>query len=116
MNASYILAGLEGMLFQMLDREVDIKLTANIKDTLNHIVQTPAQKLGFWLSLCKSVLAASSGTSKLTYECCKLYSGLSPVTISLVTFLVAGVQLYNRHFVSVCLSFCPGRFLGIGKG
>ena len=35
---------------------------------------------------------------------------LSPLTLLYTGFLVAGVQLYNRHFVSVCLSVRLSRF------
>ena len=51
----------------MLDRETDGKLMSDIRDTLSHVIQATAiNKLAFWLSICKSVLAASSGRLLLT--------------------------------------------------
>ena len=54
--------GLEGAIFCLLDRESDHKLIADARDLLSHIVQAVAlENLGFWVELCKSVLAASTG-------------------------------------------------------
>nr|CAB3252346.1 HEAT repeat-containing protein 5B-like [Phallusia mammillata] len=53
--------GLEGALFFLLDREIDPELTSDVRDSLSHILQHLAlDNIGFWLSLCKSTLAASS--------------------------------------------------------
>ena len=54
--------GLEGMLFSMLDMETDDKLRKNINDTLISMLHELAgEDLARWLSLCKAVLAASTG-------------------------------------------------------
>ena len=54
--------GLEGMLFSMLDMETDEKLRTNINDTLISMLHELAgEDLARWLSLCKAVLAASTG-------------------------------------------------------
>ncbi|CAK8692902.1 unnamed protein product [Clavelina lepadiformis] len=59
--------GLEGALFSILDKEVDMKLTSDTRDTLSHIFQALAlNKLSFWVALCKSVLAASTDTVTLS--------------------------------------------------
>uniref|UniRef100_H2Z3U9 HEAT repeat-containing protein 5B n=1 Tax=Ciona savignyi TaxID=51511 RepID=H2Z3U9_CIOSA len=55
---------LEGALFSLLDREMNSQLSSDIRDTINHILQDLAlNHLTFWLTLCKSVLAASSEKS-----------------------------------------------------
>uniref|UniRef100_H2Y0W9 HEAT repeat-containing protein 5B n=1 Tax=Ciona intestinalis TaxID=7719 RepID=H2Y0W9_CIOIN len=59
--------GLEGALFSLLDREMNTKLASDIRDTINHILQDLAMKnLRFWLTLCKSVLAASTDNTALS--------------------------------------------------
>ena len=56
--------GLEGAVFSLLDRECNRKLISDSRDLLIHIVQAVAlDNLAFWVDLCKSVLAASTGTS-----------------------------------------------------
>ncbi|XP_078516049.1 HEAT repeat-containing protein 5B [Lissotriton helveticus] len=56
--------GLEGVLFGMLDREIDRKLCSDIHDTLGHMLSSLAvNKLSHWLLLCKDVLAATSDVS-----------------------------------------------------
>ncbi|XP_039260448.2 HEAT repeat-containing protein 5B-like [Styela clava] len=58
--------GLEGALFALLDHECDSMIMSDTRDTLNHILHSMALgRLGFWLPLCKSVLAASTDTSAL---------------------------------------------------
>ena len=58
----YCVSGLEGAVFSLLDRESDRKIQADAKDLLSHIVQAVAlDNLGFWVQICKSVLAASTG-------------------------------------------------------
>lgn len=48
----------------MLDRETDTKLRSSIHDTLTSMLQElAAGELARWLSLCKVVLSASTGTS-----------------------------------------------------
>ncbi|XP_078491480.1 HEAT repeat-containing protein 5B-like [Ciona intestinalis] len=60
-------SGLEGALFSLLDREMNTKLASDIRDTINHILQDLAMKnLRFWLTLCKSVLAASTDNTALS--------------------------------------------------
>uniref|UniRef100_H2Z3V0 HEAT repeat-containing protein 5B n=1 Tax=Ciona savignyi TaxID=51511 RepID=H2Z3V0_CIOSA len=62
-------SGLEGALFSLLDREMNSQLSSDIRDTINHILQDLAlNHLTFWLTLCKSVLAASSALSKIEHE------------------------------------------------
>ncbi|XP_061467577.1 HEAT repeat-containing protein 5A isoform X3 [Rhineura floridana] len=53
--------GLEGALLSLLDKELDAKLCQDIRETLNHmLISVGAEKLSFWLKLCKDVLAASA--------------------------------------------------------
>ncbi|XP_045143585.1 HEAT repeat-containing protein 5A [Echinops telfairi] len=53
--------GLEGALLTLLDKETDHRLCCDIKETLNHMLTSMAvEKLSFWLTLCKDVLAASA--------------------------------------------------------
>uniref|UniRef100_H2Z3V1 HEAT repeat-containing protein 5B n=1 Tax=Ciona savignyi TaxID=51511 RepID=H2Z3V1_CIOSA len=60
-------SGLEGALFSLLDREMNSQLSSDIRDTINHILQDLAlNHLTFWLTLCKSVLAASSDNTALS--------------------------------------------------
>lgn len=59
--------GLEGALFTLLDRESDVGLRRDIKETLVHMMTSSATsgKLGHWLKLCKDVLSATSGELNL---------------------------------------------------
>ncbi|XP_054827797.1 HEAT repeat-containing protein 5A [Eublepharis macularius] len=53
--------GLEGALLILLDKELDLKLCQDIRETLIHMLTTMAvEKLSFWMKLCKDVLAAST--------------------------------------------------------
>lgn len=55
--------GLPGVLFSMLDTEVDNKLIKDIHDTLTSMLQIlAAENLAQWLSLCKDVLTVATGT------------------------------------------------------
>ncbi|XP_067847513.1 HEAT repeat-containing protein 5A isoform X2 [Heptranchias perlo] len=53
--------GLEGALFNLMDRESDQRLCQDIRETLSHILTSMAiEKLSHWLKLCKDVLSASA--------------------------------------------------------
>ncbi|XP_062350328.1 HEAT repeat-containing protein 5A [Cinclus cinclus] len=53
--------GLEGALLGLLDKELDPRLSQDIRETLTHMLTSMAvEKLSFWLKLCKDVLAASA--------------------------------------------------------
>ncbi|CAH3014392.1 unnamed protein product [Porites evermanni] len=55
--------GLEGALFGMLDTETDVRLTSDIHDTLNSMLQSlAANNLTHWLGLCRDVLSASKSS------------------------------------------------------
>lgn len=57
-------AGLEGVLFGMLDTENDSQLLRDLRDTIDSLLQSLAiQNLGRWLALLKEVLSASTDTS-----------------------------------------------------
>ena len=55
--------GLEGLLFTMLNSETDAKMLSNIHDTLISMLhELVMENLAGWLTLCKAVLSASTGT------------------------------------------------------
>lgn len=55
-------SGLPGVLFNMLDTEMDKQLIKDIHDTLISMLQMLAvNNLTKWINLCKSVLTVSSG-------------------------------------------------------
>ena len=50
------LSGLPGMLFSLLDNEVDPAMISNIHDTINSIMHSMvAENLSSWLALCREV-------------------------------------------------------------
>ena len=52
-----------GALFGMLDTETDVRLTSDIHDTLNSMLQSlAANNLTHWLGLCRDVLSASKSS------------------------------------------------------
>uniref|UniRef100_A0A7E4VHX8 HEAT repeat-containing protein 5B n=1 Tax=Panagrellus redivivus TaxID=6233 RepID=A0A7E4VHX8_PANRE len=54
--------GLEGALFELLDTETDPELRVHIKEALNFLVQaTSGELLSHWLTMCKDILASTSG-------------------------------------------------------
>uniref|UniRef100_A0AAY4A7U5 HEAT repeat-containing protein 5A n=1 Tax=Denticeps clupeoides TaxID=299321 RepID=A0AAY4A7U5_9TELE len=56
--------GLEGALFCLLDREWDLCLCQDIRETLGHMLNSVAAgTLAHWLKLCKDVLLSSAGSS-----------------------------------------------------
>ncbi|XP_064421043.1 HEAT repeat-containing protein 5A [Latimeria chalumnae] len=56
--------GLEGALFSLLDRESDQRLCQDIQETLGHMLTSmAAEKLCFWIRLCKDVLSASAAAA-----------------------------------------------------
>nr|XP_006814260.1 PREDICTED: HEAT repeat-containing protein 5B-like [Saccoglossus kowalevskii] len=59
--------GLEGVLFEMLDKENDSKLRSDIHDTLISMLQElAAENSTHWMILCKDVLQQASTDSKAT--------------------------------------------------
>lgn len=57
-------SGLPGVLFIMLDTEMDKQLIKDIHETLISMLQMLAvDNLSKWINLCKSVLTISSGTT-----------------------------------------------------
>jgi len=59
-------SGLPGVLFNMLDTEMDKQLIKDIHDTLISMLQMLAvDNLTKWINLCKSVLTVSSGIIKV---------------------------------------------------
>lgn len=55
--------GLEGALFALLDMEQDTEARQHARQCLHFLLQAGAeQRLAFWLSLCREVLAGGSGS------------------------------------------------------
>ena len=62
-------SGLPGVLFRMLDTETDAQLIKDIHDTLLSMLQVLASdNLSQWLSLCRSVLAITTGKEIFLFD------------------------------------------------
>ncbi|XP_059157278.1 HEAT repeat-containing protein 5B-like isoform X2 [Physella acuta] len=62
-------AGLEGVLFGMLDTETDGQLLSDLRDTIDSLLQSLAiANLGRWLALLKEVLSASTDATSAENE------------------------------------------------
>ena len=60
--------GLPGLLFSLLDHEVDPSLTSDIHDTLNSMMHSTAvPSLFAWLSMCREVLTVASEDRYLNF-------------------------------------------------
>lgn len=67
-NLSMTESGLPGVLFRLLDTETDKQLIKDVHDTLTSMLQMLAgDNLTQWLSLCRSVLTVTTGTTHLNY-------------------------------------------------
>lgn len=83
-------SGLPGVLFNMLDTEMDKQLIKDIHDTLISMLQMLAvDNLTKWINLCKSVLTVSSGIIKVcNYNyCLKIFN---------IVFFAISVELNNK--------------------
>ena len=62
-------AGLPGMLFSVLDHEMDATILSNIHDTLSFIMHSmAAENLTAWLSLLREVLTVGSAADSLEQQ------------------------------------------------
>lgn len=78
--------GLPGVLFSMLDTEVDNKLIKDIHDTLTSMLQIlAADNLAQWLSLCKDVLTVATGNVN---SYCSIDFSIINFTNKLINFLL----------------------------
>lgn len=86
-------SGLPGVLFNMLDTEMDKQLIKDIHDTLISMLQMLAvDNLTKWINLCKSVLTVSSGTIKI------LNSYYYNIKILLIVIIwEISVELHNKE-------------------
>ena len=61
--------GLPGILFSILDHELDVALSSNIHDTLTSVMQSmAAENLTSWLSLLREVLTVTNADAAMEAE------------------------------------------------
>lgn len=86
-------SGLPGVLFNMLDTEMDKQLIKDIHDTLISMLQMLAvDNLTKWINLCKSVLTVSSGIINI------LNSNYYFIKILFIIIILAiFVELHNKE-------------------